>query len=89
MIIDGEVSRPKYFEEQGIAIHGYTSVPPYPASHGCVRVTLPAMDWLWHRTNCRRRPRSGCTEHSSWVAAGRPVGRGGGGDVGRVGAEGG
>ncbi|WP_254188913.1 peptidoglycan-binding protein [Micromonospora sp. WMMB482] len=31
----------------GIAIHGYTSVPPYPASHGCVRVTLPAMDWLW------------------------------------------
>ncbi|GAA3777921.1 L,D-transpeptidase family protein [Micromonospora maritima] len=43
----GRLYRPKYFQEQGIAIHGYTSVPPYPASHGCVRVTLPAMDWLW------------------------------------------
>ncbi|MFN2590147.1 MAG: L,D-transpeptidase family protein, partial [Actinomycetota bacterium] len=27
-----------------IAIHGSGSVPPYPASHGCVRVTVPAMD---------------------------------------------
>ncbi|MGV9763692.1 L,D-transpeptidase family protein [Micromonospora tulbaghiae] len=43
----GRLYRPKYFQEQGIAIHGYTSVPAYPASHGCVRVTLPAMDWLW------------------------------------------
>ncbi|MFI7208821.1 L,D-transpeptidase family protein [Micromonospora aurantiaca (nom. illeg.)] len=43
----GRLYRPKYFQEQGIAIHGYTSVPPYPASHGCVCVTLPAMDWLW------------------------------------------
>ncbi|MDG4782353.1 L,D-transpeptidase family protein [Micromonospora sp. WMMD961] len=45
----GRLYRPKYFQEQGIAIHGYTSVPPYPASHGCVRVTLPAMDWLWEQ----------------------------------------
>jgi lipoprotein-anchoring transpeptidase ErfK/SrfK len=22
------------------AIHGYHSVPPYPASHGCVRIPL-------------------------------------------------
>lgn len=29
-----------------IAIHGSGSVPPYPASHGCVRVTVPAMDRL-------------------------------------------
>jgi N-acetylmuramoyl-L-alanine amidase len=29
------------------AIHGYPSVPPYPASHGCVRLTLEAMDRLW------------------------------------------
>ncbi|WFE53200.1 L,D-transpeptidase family protein [Micromonospora sp. WMMD1155] len=43
----GRLYRPKYFQEQGIAIHGYPSVPPYPASHGCVRVTLSAMDWLW------------------------------------------
>ena len=29
------------------AIHGYSPVPPYPASHGCVRVPDPAIDWLW------------------------------------------
>lgn len=42
----GTLYRPKYFHG-GIAIHGYPSVPPYPASHGCVRVTNAAMDWLW------------------------------------------
>jgi hypothetical protein len=29
-----------------IAIHGSGSVPPYPASHGCVRVTVSGMDRL-------------------------------------------
>jgi len=24
----------------GFAIHGYVDVPPYPASHGCVRVPM-------------------------------------------------
>jgi peptidoglycan hydrolase-like protein with peptidoglycan-binding domain len=42
----GLLYRPKYFYE-GVAVHGYTSVPPQPASHGCVRVTYPAMDHLW------------------------------------------
>ena len=42
----GLLYRPKYFNN-GIAIHGYTFVPPYPASHGCVRVTNEAMDLLW------------------------------------------
>lgn len=28
-------------------MHGYSSVPNYPASHGCVRVTIPAMNRLW------------------------------------------
>ncbi|CAM3999187.1 L,D-transpeptidase family protein [Nocardiopsis rhodophaea] len=42
----GSLYRPKYFNG-GIAIHGYTSVPPYPASHGCARVSIKAMDWLW------------------------------------------
>jgi peptidoglycan hydrolase-like protein with peptidoglycan-binding domain len=42
----GLLYRPKYFYE-GVAIHGYTSVPPYPASHGCVRLTYSAMDWMW------------------------------------------
>lgn len=42
----GGLYRPKYFNG-GIAVHGYTSVPVYPASHGCCRVSLPAMDMLW------------------------------------------
>lgn len=44
----GLLYRPKYFEG-GVAVHGYTSVPAYPASHGCVRVTYPAMDAIWAR----------------------------------------
>jgi peptidoglycan hydrolase-like protein with peptidoglycan-binding domain len=32
---------PSYFL-RGFAIHGYPSVPPYPASHGCVRIPM----WL-------------------------------------------
>lgn len=42
----GWMYRPNYFY-QGYAIHGSTSVPTYPASHGCVRVTVPTMDRLW------------------------------------------
>lgn len=42
----GVLYRPKYFYE-GVAVHGYPSVPSYPASHGCVRVVNAAMDWLW------------------------------------------
>lgn len=43
----GALYRPRYFHEDGIAVHGYHSVPPYPASHGCVRVSEAAMDWVW------------------------------------------
>ncbi|MBW3548070.1 MAG: L,D-transpeptidase family protein, partial [Actinobacteria bacterium] len=43
----GRLYRPKYFTTSGIAIHGSTSVPPFPASHGCVRLTLAAMDYVW------------------------------------------
>ncbi len=42
----GVLYRPKYFVG-GVAVHGYTSVPSFPASHGCVRVTNLTMDWLW------------------------------------------
>jgi len=42
----GVLYRPKYFNG-GVAVHGFPDVPPYPASHGCVRVTNAAMDWLW------------------------------------------
>jgi lipoprotein-anchoring transpeptidase ErfK/SrfK/ribosomal protein L24E len=44
----GELYRPKYFTSTGIAVHGYTSVPPYPASHGCVRVSNAAIDFMWN-----------------------------------------
>lgn len=42
----GQIYRPKYFTG-GIAVHGSNHVPNYPASHGCVRVSVPAMDWIW------------------------------------------
>ncbi|NES27552.1 L,D-transpeptidase family protein [Micromonospora terminaliae] len=42
----GLLWRPNYFY-RGYAVHGATSVPAYPASHGCVRVPVPAMNRLW------------------------------------------
>ncbi|WP_300007564.1 L,D-transpeptidase family protein [Pseudonocardia sp.] len=45
----GELYRPRYFHPDGIAVHGYPSVPAYPASHGCARVTPAAMDMVWAR----------------------------------------
>jgi peptidoglycan hydrolase-like protein with peptidoglycan-binding domain len=56
----GELYKPAYFRNDGYAIHGSNSIPPYPASHGCVRISVPAMDrftdrftigmsvWLYH-----------------------------------------
>lgn len=47
---DGELGglyRPKYFRG-GIAVHGARNVPNYPASHGCVRVSIVAMDYIWN-----------------------------------------
>ncbi|MHA6783284.1 L,D-transpeptidase family protein [Pseudonocardia saturnea] len=45
----GRLYRPRYFHPDGIAVHGYPSVPAYPASHGCARVTEAAMDMIWAR----------------------------------------
>lgn len=42
----GQLWRPKYFTG-GFAIHGDSYVPPEPVSHGCVRVSNEAMDWIW------------------------------------------
>lgn len=42
----GKLWRPKYFNG-GIALHGSPSVPAYAASHGCVRLTDPEIDFLW------------------------------------------
>ncbi len=42
----GELFRPKYFTG-GYAVHGSPSIPPFPASHGCVRVSNGAINFLW------------------------------------------
>lgn len=42
----GTLYRPRYFNG-GIAVHGAASVPGWPASHGCARVSDPAMDLIW------------------------------------------
>ena len=42
----GELWRPKYFTG-GYALHGSPSIPPYPASHGCVRLSNAAINWMW------------------------------------------
>ena len=62
----GTLWRPSYFDSSGDAIHGEGDtnsgydVPPYPASHGCVRITDSAVDryydtfaigvpvWIYH-----------------------------------------
>ena len=31
----------------GYGIHGSTSVPTYPASHGCIRVSVKDSDWMY------------------------------------------
>jgi lipoprotein-anchoring transpeptidase ErfK/SrfK len=42
----GLLWRPKYFNG-GIAVHGSHSIPPYAASHGCARLSIAAMNWIW------------------------------------------
>lgn len=42
----GQLWMPKFFTS-GFAIHGDSFVPPYPASHGCVRVSNEAIEWIW------------------------------------------
>ena len=44
----GALYRPWYFKG-GFAIHGSTSVPTFPASYGCIRVTIEDADWLSER----------------------------------------
>ena len=57
----GQLYRPKYFTDTGIAVHGYTDVPPYPASHGCVRVSNTAIDCIWANNILPIGARSGST----------------------------
>jgi peptidoglycan hydrolase-like protein with peptidoglycan-binding domain len=48
LVVDslGALWRPKFFDA-GFAIHGDTSVPPVPVSHGCVRISNEAINWVW------------------------------------------
>ena len=41
----GEMWNPYYFDG-GIAVHGLPSVPPYPASHGCVRIPMDIANYF-------------------------------------------
>lgn len=43
----GRLYRPRYFHSSGVAVHGFGSVPAQPASHGCARVSMAAMDMIW------------------------------------------
>lgn len=42
----GELYRPMFYSGD-YAIHGSDSIPPWPASHGCARVSVAAMDMIW------------------------------------------
>lgn len=42
----GRMWRPFFFAPGGYAVHGSTFIPPYPDSHGCVRLSIKAMDHL-------------------------------------------
>lgn len=47
-LFGGRVVMPRFmtfYKTQGI--HGYAHVPPYPASHGCVREPLWVCDWVY------------------------------------------
>ncbi len=47
--VDGVMYYPSYVVSK-TAIHGYPSVPSYPASHGCVRVPMWMAEELWYDT---------------------------------------
>lgn len=42
----GELYRPMFYDGD-YAIHGSASIPPWPASHGCARISTAAMDMFW------------------------------------------
>ena len=44
----GELHRPRFFL-RGYAVHGSPNIPPWPASHGCARLSTAAIDMIWAR----------------------------------------
>lgn len=50
MTFDGTVPLPRFMTFYGqMGLHGYPIVPPYPASHGCVREPLWVCGWVYDR----------------------------------------
>jgi hypothetical protein len=39
-----------------VFVHGSTSVPPHPASHGCIRVTVADSDWMFKNVGNGPKP---------------------------------
>jgi lipoprotein-anchoring transpeptidase ErfK/SrfK len=48
LVVDslGALWRPRFFDA-GFAIHGDGDVPPEAVSHGCVRISNEAINWIW------------------------------------------
>ncbi|GAA4411933.1 hypothetical protein GCM10023168_33260 [Fodinibacter luteus] len=42
----GQLWRPRFFH-RGYAVHGSPNIPPWPASHGCARLSNAAMNMIW------------------------------------------
>jgi lipoprotein-anchoring transpeptidase ErfK/SrfK len=42
----GDLFNPVYFEQGGYAVHGDTEVPPFNASHGCLRIPIRDSEWF-------------------------------------------
>ena len=42
----GKLYNPVYFTSRGHAVHGSSSVPTYPASHGCVRIPMHIAEYF-------------------------------------------
>ena len=67
----GELYRPR-FVVGGVAVHGYRSIPNYPASHGCIRVSNGAMDMIWATNAMPMGSRSSSTTDSLSVIGPAP-----------------
>jgi peptidoglycan hydrolase-like protein with peptidoglycan-binding domain len=44
---NGIMNWPSFFYG-GVAVHGYASVPPYPASHGCARIPVDDAKFIYN-----------------------------------------
>lgn len=44
----GQLWRPRFFH-RGIAVHGSPNIPPWPASHGCARLSNAAINMIWDK----------------------------------------